>query len=53
MAAEPDAKVAQSVEPSRDASIFSSLLRVGFPTRAYTLPVGYEPSASRSKVVET
>ena len=52
MADEADAKAAASSPPSRAARHSSSAARFGLLLREYRNPRGYEPSASRSKVVD-
>ena len=52
VAAEADAKAAAASPPSRAATHSSSALRLGLLLREYRNPRGYEPSASRSKVVD-
>ena len=52
VAAEADAKAAAASPPSRAARHSSSALRLGLLLREYRNPRGYEPSASRSKVVD-
>ena len=51
-AAAPEENAAASAPPSRSLTHSSRSDRVGLPERLYTKPSGYEPSGSRSKVVD-